>query len=125
MVLNSIRTLYPAVILPGISQAQNSKELRKLCDRITESHILNSLNYVVTGHILYICGSNRLIFLFLLLNVCHADTIVLASFHSPAYIILAKRYVVSNVNLILYRRSGGNICNVVNEQYWLCALSSQ
>jgi len=63
VVLSGSVTLYPAVMLPGISQPQNSQELRKLREHITGSHILNSLEYVITGHILYICCLNNLIFL--------------------------------------------------------------
>lgn len=43
-------------------------------------------------------------FFFFLFNVCHEDSIVLASFDAPACVILAKRYYpVSNVNLVLYQ----------------------
>lgn len=128
MVLNSSRTLYPAVMLPGISPPQNSQELRKLCDHITESHILTSLEYVITGRILYICCLNKLIFL--LSNVCHADSIVLASFDAPAYIILAKRYLVSNVNLIMYQNGIEQVGEIsailsMNSIGYLHALSSK
>lgn len=55
-------------MLLGIAEPQNSQELRKLRDHVTESHVLNSLEYVITGHILYICCLNKLIFLISLMS---------------------------------------------------------